>query len=187
MRLLFSWQLSALLLVAVAAAAKDNPNQSSQPPSNPPADSTPSSGTDAQSTPSSAPSITVIGKVPPLPKLAPDQFTECYANNATAGPGVINWVGMQVCEAQLDRDTRVVIDKCINRAGESTPAMAIQACTELLDRKILEGRERFYLFVNRAKAYFAQCDKARSTITLKPSSWLLKMRSLTSIAGFSTQ
>ena len=160
MRRLFSWQLSALLLVALAASARDNP-QSSQPPGNPPGDSTTSPGASADATPpaTAAPSVTVTGKMPPLPKLAPDQFTDCYQRNATAGPGVLDWVGMQVCEAQLAQDTRVVIDKCMNRDGESAPPMAIQACTELLDRKILEGRERFYLFVNRAKAYLAQGDK----------------------------
>jgi Flp pilus assembly protein TadD len=165
MRRLLSWQLSALLLVGMAAGAPDNSNQSSQSPSNPPGDSaTPPGASAVTTTPAtSTPSITVTGKVPraepPLPKLPPDQFTECYATNATAGPDVLDWVGMEICEAQLAKDKRIVIDKCINRGGESAPPVAIQACTELLDRKILQGHDRFYLFVNRAKAYFAQGDK----------------------------
>jgi tetratricopeptide (TPR) repeat protein len=167
MRRSFSWQLSVLLLIAMAAGAQvDNSNQSSQSPSNPPGDSaTPPPGASAVTTTpaTSTPSITVTGKVPgaepSLPKLAPDKFIDCYATNSTAGPGVMDWVGMEICESELRKDTRIVIDKCINRDGKSAPPMAIQACTELLDRKILEGHERFYLFVNRAKAYFVQGDK----------------------------
>ena len=37
--------------------------------------------------------------------------------------------------------------------------MVIQACNELLDRNMLQGHERFYLFVDRAMAYVAQGDK----------------------------
>jgi hypothetical protein len=66
---------------------------------------------------------------------------------------------MEICQSKLARDTRIVIDKCVNRDGKSSPPMAVQACTELLDRKVLEGYERLYLFVNRALAYVAQGDK----------------------------
>jgi Flp pilus assembly protein TadD len=162
MRRLIACQLSALLFAAMAAGAVDNPSPS---PSKPPADSAASPDTGGVDTtpPTSTPSVTVTGQTPraepPLPKLAPDQFTDCYATHATAGPGVLDWVSMETCEAQLAADTRVVIDKCMNREGKSAPPVAIQACTELLDRKILQGRDRFYIFVNRAKAYFAQGDK----------------------------
>jgi tetratricopeptide (TPR) repeat protein len=175
LRRLFSWQLSASLFVAMAAGALDNANQSSQSPSNPPGDSATSPGASATATTpattTSTPSITVTGKAPgaepPLPKLAPDKFTECYATNningsASVGPiGAegINWAGMMICQAELARDTRIVIAKCINRDGKSAPPVAIQACTELLDRKLLEGHDRFYPFVNRAMAYYAQGDK----------------------------
>ena len=161
MRRLFSGPLSALLLVGIAAGAPAN--QSSQSPDRPP-DSATSPGTSATATTPApgTPSVTVTGKAPnepSVPKLPPDQFTECYARSGTTGPGVLDWVAMEKCEMQLSRDTRIVIDKCMNRDGQSTPPMAIQACTELLDRKVLEGNQRFYLFVNRAKAYFAQGDK----------------------------
>jgi tetratricopeptide (TPR) repeat protein len=165
MRRIFSWQLSALLLVAMTAGALDNSNQSSQFPSNPPGDSATPPGASATAAipATSTPSVTVTGKVPrnepTLPKLAPDQFTECYATNSTAGPGVMDWAGIAICQSQLKRDTRIVIDKCVNRDGKSAPPMAIQACTELLDRNILQGHERSYLFVNRALAYVAQGDK----------------------------
>jgi tetratricopeptide (TPR) repeat protein len=159
MRHLFSWQLSALLFVAMAAGAHvDNSNQSGQSPDSPPDNKTPPG---ASQTPSN-PEVTVIGKVPhaepPLPKLAPDQFTECYGTYSTSPEGM-DLTAMEMCQSKLARDTRIVIDKCIDRDGKSSPPVAVQACTELLDRKILEGHERFYLFVNRAKAYFAQGDK----------------------------
>jgi len=63
---------------------------------------------------------------------------------------------------ELARDTRIVIDKCINRDGKSAPPVAIQACTELLDRNTVDGHERCYPLLNRAKAYFAQGDKQRA-------------------------
>ena len=66
---------------------------------------------------------------------------------------------MVTCQAELARDTRIVIDKCTNRDGMSAPPVAIQACTELLDRKLLEGHDRFYPLLNRAMAYVAQGDK----------------------------
>jgi len=183
MRQLFSWQLSAFFLVGMAAGAHvDNSTQSSQSPSNPPGDSaTPSSASATAATPAtSTPSITVTGKVPrnepTLPKLAPDKFTECYATNDRNGsassigggrPSLqqggrsegINWAGTMICQAELARDTRIVIDKCTNRDGMSAPPVAIQACTELLDRKLLEGHDRFYPLLNRAMAYVAQGDK----------------------------
>jgi tetratricopeptide (TPR) repeat protein len=165
MRRLLSWHLLSLLLVAMAAGALDDSKQGSQSPSSQPADSAiPPDASAVTTTPAtSTPSVTVTGKVPgaeqALPKLAPDKFIDCYAIHSTAGPGVLDWVGMETCEAELTRDTRIVIDKCINRDGKGAPPMAIQACSELLDRKILEGNERFYLFVNRAKAYFAEGDK----------------------------
>ena len=166
MRRTFSWQLLTLLLVGMAAGAHvDTSNQSSQSPSNPPGDSAtpPAAGATATTPTTGTPSITVTGKTPgaepPLPKLAPDKFTDCYATGKTTGPEVMDWVAMEICEAELSRDTRIVVDKCTNRDGNSAPPMAIQACTELLDRKILQGRDRFYLFVNRAKAYFAHGDK----------------------------
>jgi Tfp pilus assembly protein PilF len=165
MRRFYSWQLSALLFVGMAGAAHaHNSDQGSRSPDDPP-DSTTPAGTGATATTPApgTPSVTVTGQKPhnepTLPKLAPDQFTECYATTNTAGPGAMDWVGAVICQAQLKRDTRIVIDKCINRDGGSAPPMAIQACTELLDRHILQGHERFHLLVNRALAHVAQGDK----------------------------
>jgi Tfp pilus assembly protein PilF len=165
MRCLFSWQLLSLLLVAMTAGALDNSNQSSQLPSNPPEDRTtpPGASATAATPATSTPSVTVTGKVPrnepTLPKLAPDQFTDCYAASKTKGPETMDFLGMKLCELQLARDERIVIDKCTNHDGKSAPPVIIQACTELLDRNILQGHERFYLFVDRAMGYVAQGDK----------------------------
>src|SRR5580693_8539093 len=132
MRLLFSCQLYALLFVALAAGAADNSAQSSQSPSNPPADSAtpPNAGAGTTTPATSPPSITVTGQTPraepSLPKLPPDQFTECYAVHATAGPDVLDWASMEICQAQLAADTRIVIDKCVNRDGQSAPPTAVQ-------------------------------------------------------------
>jgi Tfp pilus assembly protein PilF len=162
MRRLFSRQLISLLLVATAAGASDSPSQS---PGNPATDSTAPPDTSAATTQpaTSTPSVTVTGKVPPLPKLAPDKFSECYRTYITSpdimGSGAPDYTAAVTCQAELAGDTRIVIDKCTNRDGKSAPPVAIQACTELLDRKLLEGRDRFYPFVNRAMAYYAQGDK----------------------------
>jgi tetratricopeptide (TPR) repeat protein len=153
-RRFLSWQFSALLLVAMTAGALDNPSQSSQSAGSPPADTPPPGAGETQT-----PSVTVTGQSTALPKLAPDKFTECYGANRTTDPEVLDWVGMEICEAELARDTRIVIEKCINRDATNAPPVAIQACTELLDRKILEGDKRFYPLVDRARAYFAQGDK----------------------------
>jgi len=165
LRRLFSWQLSVLLLAGMAAGAQvNNSNQSGQSPDRPPAENAtpPSAGQAPTTQPTITPGITVTGTTPaepPPPKLAPDQFTNCYATNKTTGPELMDMVAMETCEAQLAVDQRNVINKCINRDGTSAPPVIIQACTELQDRNILQGHERFYLFVNRAVAYFAQGDK----------------------------
>jgi tetratricopeptide (TPR) repeat protein len=159
MRRLLSWQLAALLLVGITAGAQSNPNTSSQSP-----DSTTPPGDSATSTTpaTNTPSVTVTGKKPPneptLPKLAPDQFTDCYGTYRT-NPEGMDVMALEICQSKLARDTRIVVDKCVNRDGKSAPPSAIQACTELLDRNMLEGKERFYLYVNRALAFVAEGDK----------------------------
>jgi Flp pilus assembly protein TadD len=159
LRHLFSWQLSVLLLAGMTAGAQvGNPSQTAQSPGGPPAENaTPPAASQAPTTqPIITPGVTVTGTPPraepPLPKLPPDQFTDCSAMN-----GVDLWA-LEICEIELARDQRTVINKCINHDGKSAPPVIIQACTELLDRNILQGHERFYLFVNRAVAYIAQGD-----------------------------
>ena len=169
MRHLISWKLSVSLLAGMAAGAQiDNSNQNGQSPDGPPAENaTPPAASQAPTTqPMITPGVTVTGTPrgaePPLPKLPPDQFTDCYRVSnlgGPEGPNSIDWVGIDTCAAQLGWEQRNVINKCVNRDGKSAPPLSIQACTELLDHNMLQGRERFYLFVNRALAYFAQGDK----------------------------
>jgi tetratricopeptide (TPR) repeat protein len=150
LRSFYSWQLSALLFVGMAAGAQENPTQSSQSQEAPTGSATP-------------PSVTVTGEKPrnepTLPKLAPDQMTDCYAKYSTSAAGGMDITAMTTCQFQLARDQRIVIDKCVNHEEKSAPPIAVQACTELLDRNILQGRDRFYLFLNRALAFVAQGDK----------------------------
>ena len=166
MRHLISWQLSVLLLAGVAAGAQaSNSSQNGQSPGSPPAENaTPPDGRQAPATqPMITPGVTVTGTPPragpSLPKLPPDQFTDCYAASKTKGPETLDLLGMKLCEVQLARDERIVINKCINHDGKSAPPVIIQACTELVGRNILWGHERFYLFVDRALGYVAQGDK----------------------------
>ena len=109
------------------------------------------------------PGVTVTGTPPraepPLRKLPPDQFTDCYSMNNTKDPGTMDFLGMKLCELQLARDERIVIEKCTNHDGKTEPPVIIQACNELLNRDMLHGHERFYLFVDRAMGYVAQGDK----------------------------
>lgn len=166
MRRLLSWQLSALLLAAMTAAAVDNPNQSSQAPSNPQEDraASPSAG---ETPATSAPAVTVTAPrhEQPLPTLPPDQFTDCMARSPTpnlTGSGRLDpsdMMQMEICNAQHDSEMHIVFEACSNRKGDTALPRVIQACTELLDHKALEGRARYFLFASRADAYFAHGDK----------------------------
>jgi Tfp pilus assembly protein PilF len=166
LRRLFSWQLSVLLLAGMTSGALvGNPSQTAQSPGSPPAETAaPPGANDAPTTPPTiTPGITVTGTTPsaepPLPKLPPDQFTDCYASHKTTGPEVMDWVGMEICEAQLGREQRIVIEKCINKSGKNEPPVVIQACTEVLEHKMFLGADRFYVYVNRAEAYLFQGDR----------------------------
>jgi Tfp pilus assembly protein PilF len=166
---LFSWELSVLLLAGMTAGAQDgNPSQTAQSPGGPAAQSatSPGAGEAPSARPTIRPGLTVTSRAePPLPTLRPDQFTECYTTynlngpEGLNGPAVIDSRAIDICAAQLARDTRLVIEKCINRDGKNGPPVVILACTELLERKLFLGRDRFYVYVNRAEAYWSQGDK----------------------------
>lgn len=163
---LSAWQLSVLLLVGMTAGAQvNNSNQNGQLPGSPPADSSTPLG--AGDTPTTiSPGLTVTGKTPgngpALPKLPPDQFNDCYAQGKTTGPDTMDFVTMQLCEAQLALEVRTVIEKCINKDGKAAPPVVIQACTELLEHSIFIGSDRFYVYVNRAEAHSLQGDKQQA-------------------------
>lgn len=143
MRRLLGWQPSALLFTAAVAAAQVQP--SPQTPATP--DQT-------------KPQVTITApRSQPVPELPPDEFRKCMGMVGPETNGTIDYTQAVMCEAQLSRQQRIVVEACVNRDGKTAPPRIIQACTELLDLKVLEGRERFYLFVNRADGYFAQGDK----------------------------
>jgi tetratricopeptide (TPR) repeat protein len=158
----------AFLLAGAAAATQaqvDHSSQSGQPDQQ----DKPSPGlSEGTATPADAgvPTSTehdVIISTPPvdstLPALPPDKFTDCLKR----GPGYtgnLDLIQSAICQHELNGEKRIVIKACLNRDGKATPSRAIQACTELLDRGIFEGRERFFLFASRAKAYLTQGDKA---------------------------
>ncbi len=115
------------------------------------------------------PGPVVIGKTPrpdpSLPQLRPDQFTDCYSRYGAGGQTSANdlsIVTMMMCQRDLARDQRIVVGKCINHDGQTPPPVIIQACNELLERNILQGHERLYLYVNRAMAEFAGGDSQRA-------------------------
>jgi tetratricopeptide (TPR) repeat protein len=172
MRRLFSWQLSVLLLAGMAVGAQvGNSSQPAQSPASRPAETARPPGADEAPTTSETitPGLTVTGTTPraepPLPKLPLDHFTECYRTNnmegpeGPNGPAVIDYRAIDICAAQLARDTRLVIEKCINRNGKTAPPVVILACTELLERNLFLGSDRFYVYVNRAEAYWFQGDR----------------------------
>jgi len=148
LRHLSSWQLLVLLLATVAAGAQDK-------------DSIPTGQTPAQPE-TLSPGLTVTGSTPsaepPLPKLPPDQFTDCYSTHNNSGDS-IDYIAMTLCEAQLAADKRLVLQKCFNRDGKNLPPVVIQACTETLDHEIFIGSDRFYVYVNRAEAYGLAGDR----------------------------
>jgi Tfp pilus assembly protein PilF len=94
-----------------------------------------------------------------LPALPPDEFTHCMNE---VGVGKLDPVQAVICENQMNFEKHVVVDACVNRDGKSTPPRVIQACTESLDRKIFEGDQRYFLFVDRAAAFVALGDQQRA-------------------------
>jgi Tfp pilus assembly protein PilF len=153
MRRLFSCLRAVLLLAGMGAAAQSP---------------TPPDGATAQGASQAPnPEITVTGKAPhgepPLPELPPDEFSDCMRDHGALDLSNPSAMGaLAVCSAKLDWERHTVIDKCVNQDGKSTPAMAVQACTESLEHKILQGRDRIYIYVNRAEAYVAAGDRQRA-------------------------
>jgi len=105
---------------------------------------------------SADPTITVTGRVSqaerPLPKLPPTEFTDCIKDGE----------GLKFCALKLDMERHIVIEKCFNRDATTAPPAVIQACTESLEHNILQGKQRFFLFVKRAEAYLVQGDRPRA-------------------------
>jgi tetratricopeptide (TPR) repeat protein len=98
------------------------------------------------------PGVTVTGNSPhagpPLPTFPPTEFTDCVKDGRTIG----------FCAFKLDTERRRVLETCLDRRAEEKPPAIIQACNEALEINLLQGMHRYYLFVNRADAYFAAGD-----------------------------
>jgi tetratricopeptide (TPR) repeat protein len=139
MRRLLWWQLPVLLTAAATANAQvQNPAPSGPPESKP--EVTVTAPRDAQD----------------LPQLRSDVFVNCMS---MVGAGNIDYVQATLCEHELAAQKRVVVEACMNRDGNTALPRVIQACTESLDHDIFEGNARFFLYADRAAAYFAAGDK----------------------------
>jgi len=168
------WRVSVLVPLAGAAGAQiPNPNQIGQPPSSPAGATATSAGpneaatTPTPTTPKTKEQITITAPraEQPLPKLRGDQFFNCMQQSPRGLGDIdspqdgIDYNQAVICEHQLNYEKRIVVLACINRDGKAGLPRVIQACTELLDHNIFEGKERFFLFADRAAAYFALGDK----------------------------
>lgn len=173
------YQIAALLLLAgtVAAAQVPNSSQSDQPSGNSPeAGAHSPSASETPTAPSALkPGVTITGKPlhsePPLPKLPPDEFTNCASYQAGmgqsqavrgGGTGLPDLVTLEGCELQMEWEKNVLLRACINVGGKTAPPRIVQACTESLDHNILPDYERSFLFANRAQAYLALGYKQRA-------------------------
>jgi tetratricopeptide (TPR) repeat protein len=137
MRRLLCWQL-LIFLVAAATANAQVPNP-------------------APGAPPEKPEVTVTAPrdVQDLPQLRSDTFVNCMS---MVGAGNIDYVQATLCEHELAAQKRAVVEACMNRDGNTALPRVIQACTESLDHDIFEGNARFFLYADRAGAYFAEGD-----------------------------
>lgn len=173
MRRLSCLRVWVLLLAATAGAQIPNSNQHAQPPDSSPA----SPGAAPPAVPATNDQVTVTAPRPgqSLPALPPDEFFHCL-QQGPSGPGAssVDLIQASICEHQLDWEKHIVVSACINRDGKTALPRVIQACTESLDHKIFEGKERFFLFADRAVAYFSLGDKEHAlddyntAVTLAP-------------------
>ena len=167
-RLVLEASLGLLLLAARAVGAQvPNSDQSAQPPSSP-AGASGATSVDANQTLAPSPTIkeqvTITAPYPgqSLPTLPPDELSNCMWHSRGGVEGIngqIDYTQAAICEHQLNYEKRIVVEACINKDGRMPPPRVIQACTESLDHKIFEGNLRFFIFANRATAYFALGDK----------------------------
>jgi tetratricopeptide (TPR) repeat protein len=97
--------------------------------------------------------LTVKGKrIDPLPALEEDRWLDCMAK----GPPGTEQMGW--CQRQYHQDIKVVVLACANHDRKIPPARVMQACTELLDKKLFIGPDRAFPYANRAWAHLALND-----------------------------
>src|ERR1700688_462437 len=94
-----------------AGAQDGNSSQTAPSPASPPTETaTPPGANEAPTTsPTITPGLTVTTPrdEPPLPKLPPDQFTECYWTNNIGGPGGNYWGGAVIVVGHSPRGSSV--------------------------------------------------------------------------------
>jgi tetratricopeptide (TPR) repeat protein len=160
-----------LLLAGMTAAAQvPNPSQTV-----PPADksrgtrATPAGPGEAPASPKTLNGVTVTGKLlhpeRPLPKLAPDTFVKCMQLEGGAYSQPQNyfedteWLERMIsCSREQGWQEHRVIAECIYPSDSRALPRIIQACTETLNRNLIENDYRYYLLADRAQAYFAYGD-----------------------------
>lgn len=116
-----------------------------------------------------SPGVTVTAKPlhpeRPLPRLAPDQFAKCMQLAGAYGAWPQNyfenteWLEkVYDCAHQLGWQEHTVIGECLFPSDSRALPRIIQACTETLNRNLLQHDERYYLLADRAQAYLAYGD-----------------------------
>lgn len=173
MRRLSPCRLAALLLIAGMAAAAQVPGSSQNvPPSDqsPGTRAVPAHSREAPASPTTLKSgVTITGKAPhperSLPKLAPDEFVKCMRLEGGFGARPQNFfenaewleqVNSCAHEQRWQEDT--VIAECLYPSDSRALPRIIQACTESLNRDLLQNEYRYYLLADRAQAYLAYGD-----------------------------
>jgi len=173
MRRLSRRRLAALLLLTGMAAAAQVPDSSQNAP--PPAQSqksraTPTRPNEAPASPTAlTPAVTITGKAlhpeRPLPKLKPDVFVNCMRLEGGAYSRPQNyfedteWLERVIsCSHEQGFQEDRVIAECLYPNDSRALPEIIQACTETLNRNLIESDDRYYLLADRAQAYLAYGD-----------------------------
>ena len=110
------------------------------------------------------------------PNLPPDHFIKCEWNQVGVHPRIdaAELTLLTSCEAQLQAQKRKVLEVCLEPGAGAAPPRVIQACTESLDRDLLQGEARSLVLASRARAYVAYgrllqaVSDYSSAITLTP-------------------
>jgi tetratricopeptide (TPR) repeat protein len=171
------------------AAAAQVPNSSQNvPPSDtsPGPGATPTGPGETPASPRTLNKVTVTGKLPrterPPPKLKPDMFVHCMQLEGGAYSQPQNYfedtewmIRVQECANEQEWQESAVMAECLYPSNSRALPTIIQACTESLQRDLLQGDDRYYLFADRAQAYFAYGDPQHAladygaAIKLEPS------------------
>lgn len=177
-----------LLLAGMAAAqvpdSSPNPPASDKSPGTSAAPALPSKATTSSTAP--VPGVTITRKAlhpeRALPKLAPDEFVKCMRLEGASGARPQNffenseWLEqVNSCAHQQRWQEDTVIAECLYPSDSRALPRIIQACTESLNRNLLQNEYRYYLLADRARAYVAYGDPQRAladydaAIKLNPS------------------